>query len=722
VKPAATITRFHPSLILLLIAAFLAPLLGGQVPGPSDAGRVSGGIGTALLEVLGSISPTPTASSSSNAPLLAHWIICVLVGAAFIGLMLDRRVVQVPNNTVWLGFVLFFGLLTVSSLFSSYKTISLTAASEWLFYGLAFFAVIGTAGRKEGPAAVMTALFAGCSVAALKAVLEYGVNKADNPTWRVFGGWVNPNALAVMLLIGFFVGIGLLLTTERVVSLVVGIGTVMIGLALLLTQSKGALLVLVLVLLAMSVVLLVVSDSAGRKRTVQRTGGVFAMIVLIALALQFSQRAATSKAGTALNHLTNVSETVDQSAGFRKLLWRSSIDLIKHNPTGYGIGTFRNESTRPGLATQTMFAHNIYLQLATEGSPILCLLLLGSIGLWIRFLFRNLRSLPPTSRTLVVSIAAAVFALLAHGLIDSDLYYFGAGLSTFLLFGLGMLLSSDSVAPEFLFPVIRRTSAAFAGLLVLCLGYFAYVEVLRNSVRSDMEGGKAQEALATLGTLHSIAPADGDAWYLTTRLATDAAQGLAAAQNAVANAPSARDYRTLAHFQLEQGEIGQATTSFQKALLVDPNNLETVLQLAQLQRRNGDPDAYQATLRRLIAIEDTPYFQIKSLPELVPTETYQARVELANQIEDVNEKRKLLKAAVDGYRQYLKKTLPTVLKMAKLNPPIPYGPESMASAQAKMKDAAEAAQFLSKLDSTAGDTVGALEADKDAADFLGAIK
>src|SRR5204862_536544 len=52
----------------------------------------------------------------------------------------------------------------------------------------------------------------------------------------------------------------------------------------------------------------------------------------------------------------------EQSSGFRFLLWKGAAKLIKSNPIGYGIGTYRYESARPGYTTETQLAHNTFLQ------------------------------------------------------------------------------------------------------------------------------------------------------------------------------------------------------------------------------------------------------------------------------------------------------------------------------------------------------------------------
>jgi tetratricopeptide (TPR) repeat protein len=195
-----------------------------------------------------------------------------------------------------------------------------------------------------------------------------------------------------------------------------------------------------------------------------------------------------------------------------------------------------------------------------------------------------------------------------------------------------------------------------------------------------------------------------------------------AAKNAVENAPSTRNLRLLARLLLDNGDVAGATLMYNRALRSDPNSLTTLSQLAELYRKSGNESAYRSTLDRLLKVEDTTYFKIRSLPELVPTETYEARLQLAELTNDQAEKRRLLTGAVAGFKAYLSSTVPTVLRMAKGDPPLPYGGETVQIATEKMQRAAEAAHRLGVLDLAAGDKAGAEEAGKAEAAFLGGIK
>lgn len=700
--------RFDLPQILLLLAAFLLPIMGGQVV--LEAGSLPNGLSASLGTLFG----------GPDAPTLSHALLALLAGGAFAVLMVTRRVVQVPNNTLGVALVIFCGGVALSTILSAFKSFSMPLGIEWVTYAIAFFAVVGSIGRRKGPVALVACLVAGCTVVALMGFMEYGDWKAIDPTWRIFPLWNNPNALAVMLLIGFVLSLGLVLTQERMGALLAGLSSVLIGVAILLTQSKGVVLLVPFGVLGVVISALMRVPRVPVKRTLGSLIAVLAFIGLFAFAIQKQAAAATS--GASFSHLATASSTSEQSAGFRTMLWKTSLALIKADPAGSGVGTFRYVSGKPGIATPTVLAHNAYLQLATEGSVLLPAVLLVVVLLWLRLLFRGLATLPVDTRVLLGSVATAVLVVLGHSLIDSDLYYFGVGLAVFMLMGLGLLLSTDSVAPEFLFPAIRRLGGGIACLTLVMLLYFGYTESLRSEARGAMQAGNRDAALSALDTLHSIAPTDGEAWFMTAQTSSDVESALEPAKKAVRFAPSARNLRFLARLELQSNQLPAALGSVQRALTLDPKGLNNLSLLAEVKQKLGDTDGYRTALEDLVAVEKTPYFQVRSLPELVPTETYEARVSLVELTNDTAKRRALLKEAVEGFKQYQKSTLPNVLRMAKAEPPTSYGGEDLPKAQKKMAIAADAAQRLATLDRAAGDAAGAAEAEADAAGFLGAVK
>src|SRR5205807_7407918 len=130
-------------------------------------------------------------------------------------------------------------LLLLSTLVSNYKMVSVTTLAEWGAYIFALLAVVAVAGREAGPKLICGALVLGCTLLALMGVVQY-ISQAD-PTWRIFGFWQEPNALAGMLILGYFAALGLGYASERLGRPLCLFASGLMGCAMALTASKGGL-------------------------------------------------------------------------------------------------------------------------------------------------------------------------------------------------------------------------------------------------------------------------------------------------------------------------------------------------------------------------------------------------------------------------------------------------------------------------------------------------
>lgn len=645
--------RYSVSQVLLVIAAFLIPLIGGQVS--TEAQPLEPGFGVLLRSMWGG-----PFLEGTETPLLSHFSIGCLIAAAMVAFLAKRSVLQLPNIRILGVLIGFFGLLIVSVGLSGFRFVSGAILSEWLLYALAFFTVVTAAGRGSGPRSIMLGLYGGCVLVALYGIrFEYLPSSATDPSWRIFAGWINPNALAGMLLIGLILGIALGFRSDRRVALITGIGNFLIGVALFLTGSKAGFGALLVGLIAYFILAIVWS---AQKRESFKGLGIAAITVVLAFGaftLLQMKAASQTKSGTAnIGRLTAYGATADQSWTFRKLLWKGSVDLMSRNPIGYGVGTYRFEGSRPGLTTLTTFAHNSVLELGVEASPLAALLFVAFILTWLALMFRGARNMPDDINALRAGIVAAILATLAHGIFESNLYYFGIGLSLFILMGLGLNLSADSVVPEFTPKGARSGLAVLVALPILLMAYAGYAEWQRAQIRYAMENGLLAEAQQTAQGLVSLVPNDGEGWYLLHMV--DAQRREEAIRKAASLNPSPRVMRAYAKFFAAQGQYETALDGIRQALDRDPNNLSALSLKMAFQRKKGDVEAAKATAQRMIAVEETPYFKIRSIAELVDTDTCDARLFLADLEKDPAAKVKLLEGAVELLRQYAVLTVPKV--------------------------------------------------------------
>jgi tetratricopeptide (TPR) repeat protein len=121
--------------------------------------------------------------------------------------------------------------------------------------------------------------------------------------------------------------------------------------------------------------------------------------------------------------------------------------------------------------------------------------------------------------------------------------------------------------------------------------------------------------------------------------------------------PTTRYLRAYAAAALREGRPREALAALDNALRRDPNNLSTLEAKYKALAATGDLNSAVTAAKALVAVEDTGYFRVRGVPELVPLETYDARVFLADHAPSHAEKIPLLKGAVEGYRSYFVRTV-----------------------------------------------------------------
>ncbi len=658
--------RYYP---WLAIAAFLAPLLGGQLSLDPQALAPSGLLVAIFREPQGAV--------------LGHFLILLPLVIGVLVALFRRAVLQVPHPRTVAAWVMFAVLLLASVAMSAYKFMSLQTLLEWWAYLVAFFAAVALSGRGVGPRFVVGAFAGGATLVALMAIREYA--QQEDPTWRVFANWHNPNALAALLVMGTFACLACIARNERNrLSMVApALGATLCSVGMMLTGSKGG-----LVALAVGgMTFLLMSLPRGAKpmgRALLLLGGTVACGAILANLIVASHRkpSSTAPSGGAFSRISNAGANQEQSSGFRKLLWQTSVDLIKDNPMGRGLGTFRYHSAKPGLGTQTQLAHQSFLQLGVEAGVAGLAVFIFALGLSLFEVLRGSRGLPEESALLRTGVLSALVGLVAHAVVDSDFSYFGLGFAFFLMLGTLFQLASDATVPEFTPRGLRVLAGTMAALVAVGMLYFGVVDVKLGTLRYALGASDARAAHEALDSVRSFAPGDPRVWALGARMAKDSEERKEYLNKVVALGPTPVAHRQLADVFLENNDDVGAERELNASLTLDPNNLFTLKRLLELAKRQ-DPDKAERVARRLVEIESKPYFSVRSIPELVPTETYEARAFLAESLTGTA-KAEMLKPAIEGYLQYARTTLPPVKTFAKGNMDGDFGGVTLAQAQEKV--------------------------------------
>lgn len=626
--------------------AFLAPLMGSQIsirPLPLPAGGILEGL-----------------MGGAELPQLAQAVLGALA-CAIVGLSFGKnRVVQLPHWRILFPLVGFIGIFGASILFSRFRFESAQAWLQWVSYAAAFVAAISAGGRTRNVLWALSALTVSCAILGAKAIVEYGQMRGIDPNWRVFGGWVNPNALAGMLILVFPLAVALMLLHTRHMRLLFGTAAFLIGCGVILTQSLGG-------LLCFAVSLVVLGFLAFRASGWKPNVG--ALIPIIAV-LAFAATLKFSGTGSgALNRVGAISSNQEQSQGFRKLLWQSAWNLLQSEPEGLGVGTFRYYSAKPGLITSTQLAHQSYLQIGAEGGPLPLVIFLAFLGQAVFEVGRlPKRKQDSPNSILRAAITAGLIASLAHGLIDSDFYYFGIGLSFFLLLGIGQQIAIDGSVPESISKEVRRGVAAFAALAALGLIYFGFIELKKCQMLAAAVGGNTKEATAILDSLGSFAPIDPEVPYFQAVYGSGAGQVeqvISHLKRSYELGPKISTARALAVAYRKRGNTSAAIDTLDGALRWDPNNLQALRLLVETLAESEQMTKAELSANKLIVIEGTSYFKVRSIPEIVPTQTFWARLFLAKRAKSQRRIRELLLPAIEGYQAFAEVTIPRMLSFAR---------------------------------------------------------
>jgi O-antigen ligase len=263
-----------------------------------------------------------------------------------------------------------------------------------------------------------------------------GSGVAIDGVLRLAGPHDSPNQTALTLLRSLFVGAGLLLALPALWRRWGALALLPMAVALLLTASRGALLLgLPAGLLTLALLWIVRGEGpvADRILRLSRRRGVrillLATVILAPLALMAGEARLLNQA------------TVES----RVLLWQSALNLWRSIPwTGVGPGGFLwsyPAFLAPGAAVESnlLHPHNLWLEVATGWGTGGLLWLLALLRLWSAAVASSLHTMTRRTQALAVGLSAALVAAVAHGQVDAFLAL--PELAGWLFVALGLLAS-----------------------------------------------------------------------------------------------------------------------------------------------------------------------------------------------------------------------------------------------------------------------------------------
>ena len=244
---------------------------------------------------------------------------------------------------------------------------------------------------------------------------------STDPTYSAAAGLAGQSNVATRLFTYGFIFLYYLRSTLKssVVSLLGGVGLILLGFAVVTTLSRTGVLLLILALL-----LLVLKDLNSRR-------GRGIVVLLLSGIIIFSV-----VPNTLFTQLTDrfTADNGDVTAEKRYWLWLAGLDMFRAHPIqGVGIGNFANDIVYYSYlysaltAGSEVGAHNIYIAVLAETGMVGSFFFGGMIVTALRGYWRGIRTLPPDQSAilkiwLIVSIVILIGGLTKHDQYDKMLW------------------------------------------------------------------------------------------------------------------------------------------------------------------------------------------------------------------------------------------------------------------------------------------------------------
>src|SRR5437660_5109363 len=345
---------------------------------------------------------------TTHVPVLIIRLTLLVMATVWIIASMKSGRITVPWSRIFVPVAVFLGWATLSILWSPYTAISLQWLLSLFSYALMLFLVLQLV---DSPwqvwGLVMVILGMGLFEAGVGMYQYLWLGKL-----RSTGTFFNPNFFATYEVATFAVAFGLLCFRGREDGFrwakpLLWLTAVVVGLAFVLAQSRGALLAFV---------------AAVAFIGLSRFGKPFFGILLLGFVLG-------AIVPNPLQQRILAVGTNEPYAFTRLDIWKNSLQRIADRPWGVGLGIYKYTSFRyrfpiegsiARFAKRAESAHNDYLQMAVElgvVGMVMFLVGLGFLGWEIRETLRL--GLEPWERGVVIGLSGGIIGILTHGAVDA---------------------------------------------------------------------------------------------------------------------------------------------------------------------------------------------------------------------------------------------------------------------------------------------------------------
>ena len=396
-----------------------------------------------------------------------------------------------------------------------------------------------------------------------------------------------------------------------------GTAAVLIGLAILLSLSRGGIISLSLSMILFSGILVL--------KAKQKKAGLFIGFVVV-IVLFLTGTSGWDAIFKRFEGLIDQSGTIQLA---RLIYWEDSINIIRDFPlTGSGTGTFEKiypqYRSHPGNDILE-HAHSDYLEFLATGGIILPALMAWGLLTIIYSTFRLfLRRREPYSILLFAGCLSSVSAILIHSLVDFNMQVGANGLYFYLILAMTVSAASSrmhaGVGSTFLKPVPLSPAALLIPVICLTTGiiyihggsliaHYLLKEFRNVPLRAEMKHGsldqiyKKAKIAAALDLLNPKYPKLA---ATAASLQSNSSEALNYYTTALRLDPTNSLYLTdAAAFMHQQGNDDQAATLFQSAIQYNEKNMTAYIRYAAMKFDSNEPEQGFIILKQAISRDVT---------------------------------------------------------------------------------------------------------------------
>lgn len=587
--------------------------------------------------------------------------------------LIKRGTADLPGKIIPILASVFTALLLLSMVDSVSLHRSIREYLNISSYLLMFMMIIDLSSNREAVIKVVASLGVSAMIVGALGIRQYAeAFRAGDVGWRTFATFFNPDFLAGFMVLIFPIALAWFLSrASSAASVLSGLAVLFIFANILTSGSRlGSL--AVVGGLSLFIVLGIASRTIGKAQLLRL------MILLIPAIIIFSL------AGRPLAGRVTASSTKAEahSGGFRIHTWKGTARMAATHPVnGTGLGTFEVAYPKYALVGYTKLAHNSYIQLAGEAGTasavvLLALLSFSTISVasviikkrWTGIEAVDGKNSPdmqwmPDTGLLLCGLVSGVAASMARNAVDSDWYITAIGISFWAV--LGMAVGLGCAGRQLKIKIGKNAGYLGMGLVAVVLAGALLMIAAENTANRGDRAFADQDFESALEYYSSAAKLDplnaeyqrslGSTYLNLAASLRDASYAERAGRvlvECILLEPTSAKFR----YQLGRADEYlsrnyQAILAYREALELDPNSPQIMLALARVYEDAGGKDEALAVYKRMVEVENSPYEQIRAVPELVEPAYIFAHRAIGEAMEARGDKAK----AVEEYRTALKR-------------------------------------------------------------------